>query len=242
MPQTASAPIRIQLTKKPKGATILEGFPGYGLVATITTGFLLDHLKCERIGTFYFTEVPPTLAVHGCRVVDPVGVYYNKENNLIIIHSIASPVGIEWRAADLVLDIAKQVGAKKIVSVEGVGSQEEGGSRVFHYSNASSESSKFEKLGIDCLGEGIIVGVTAALIQKTDLPICALFAETHMNLPDSKAAAAVVQALDKYLGLDVDYAPLLKQAQQFETKLKALMQQAQQAKETRDKKQLSYVG
>ena len=40
---------RLKLTKKLKGVTVIEGFPGIGLVGTITTGFLIDHLQCEKI-------------------------------------------------------------------------------------------------------------------------------------------------------------------------------------------------
>ena len=34
--------VRLVLSKKPRGATVIEGFPGLGLVCTIATGFLLD--------------------------------------------------------------------------------------------------------------------------------------------------------------------------------------------------------
>ena len=75
----------INLWKKPKGVTIIEGFPGYGLVATIATGFLLDHLSCEKIGNFFFEEGPATLAIHQCLLIDPIGVYYNKKYNLVVV-------------------------------------------------------------------------------------------------------------------------------------------------------------
>ena len=37
------------LKKTPKNATIIEGFPGFGLVGTITTEFLLNNLETEEI-------------------------------------------------------------------------------------------------------------------------------------------------------------------------------------------------
>jgi uncharacterized protein len=99
-----------------------------------------------------------------------------------------------------------------------------------------------EKIGIDCLGEGIIVGVTAALMMRKPVPILALFAETHSKLPDSKAAAKIIETLDKLLGLDVNYDPLLKQAAEFEKKLKGMLQQAMKAQEMKEKKQVGYIG
>ena len=101
------------LWKKPKNVKIIEGFPGLGLVATIATGYLIEHLNCEQIGSFYFEEAAPTLAIHKNNMVDPIGVFYNKEKNLAIIHAITSANGIEWKAAKMIMEIADQLNAKE---------------------------------------------------------------------------------------------------------------------------------
>ncbi len=233
---------KLALTKKPKGATIIEGFPGLGLVGTITTGFLLDHLKCEKIGSYYFEDPPATLAVHGCKVIDPIGIYYNKEYNLVIIHAITSAQGIEFAAADLILDLCKQTNASQIITLEGVGSSEATETRGFFYTDHPQLKKTMEKQGIDCLGEGIIMGVTAALLMKSKTPILSLFAETHSKLPDSKASAKIVEILDKLLDLNVNYTPLLKQAEEFEKKLKGMLEQTVKAKEMKEQKQVRYIG
>ena len=95
------------LTKKPKGVTIIEGFPGFGLVGTIATEYLVNHLECELIGRYWFEELPATTAVHQGNVVQPIGVYYNKKYNLVIVHPIAAAQGVEWKAAKIVLKVSK---------------------------------------------------------------------------------------------------------------------------------------
>ena len=80
------------------------------------------------------------------------------------------------------------------------------------------------------------------LLRVEKVPVSCLFAETHSNLPDSKAAARIVEALDKYLGMDLDYKPLLEQAEKFEEKLKTILQKSQEAQDISDKKKLSYLG
>ena len=178
-------------------------------------------------------------------MVDPIGVYYNKQYNIVVVHSIAPATGMEWKSAEIVLDVAKQVGAKEILTLEGVGSQEQSENRGFYYTSNPAHKKRFEKLGIECLGEGIIVGVTASLLTKAPqkgFDVCSLFAETHSNLPDSKAAAKVIELLDKYLGLKVDYQPLLKQAAEFEKKLRVMLEQSQKARELKEKKDITYVG
>ncbi len=232
----------VELTKNPKNVTVIEGFPGFGLVANIATGFLIEHLKCEQIGNYYFEKVTPTLAVHNCEVIYPVGIFYNSKHNLIIINSITPPVGIEWQAADLVLDICRQVNAKELISVEGVGSSEGIGAKAFYYCNDKKCEARMQKLGVNCLGEGIIVGVTSALFLKSNITTTCVFASTQSNLPDSKAAAKVIEVLDRYLGLNVDYKPLLKQAEEFETKIRSLLEQSMKAQKVKEKKDMRYVG
>ena len=232
--------IKVNLTKKPKGVTVVEGFPGFGLVGTIATGFLLDHLKCEQIGNYFFEIPPATIAIHECKMVDPISIYYNKKHNLVIIHSISSPMGIEWKCADLVLNVCKQLDAKELITLEGVGSTEKEETRGFWFT--VGDSKKIGKLGYECLGEGIIVGVTAALMMKSHLPLSCMFAETHSKLPDAKAAAKIIEILDKHLKLGIDYSPLLKQAEEFEKKLRGMMEQTSKAEDLAKKKKLRYVG
>jgi len=236
--------MQIKLTKKPKNCRLIEGFPGFGLVGTIANEFLLEHLKFEQIGKIIFDDMPITVAIHEGKVVEPLGIFYNKKYNLILLHAITASTGMEWKLSDIVMELSKQLGIKEIISLEGVGSSEESTtSRVFFYSNNEKNRSKFRKLKVEPLKEGIIIGVTGAVLLRAEkVPVSCVFAETHSSLPDSKAAAKVIEILDKYLGLKVDYKPLLSQAEKFEGKLKNLLMEGQKAQQISEKKKLSYVG
>ena len=116
--------MKIKLWKKPKNPIIVEGFPGFGLVGTIASEFLIDHLKTEQIGKITFEEMPPMVAIHESQIVEPLGIFYSKKYNLVILHAITASAGYEWKLADALADIAKQLGAKEVISLEGVGSGE----------------------------------------------------------------------------------------------------------------------
>ncbi len=234
---------RLVLTKKPKGATVIEGFPGIGVVATITTGFIVEHLKCERIGTYYFTNTAPTISIHDCMVIPPVSIYYSPKYNLAIIHVITPIFGIEWEAAELVLEVCKQLQAKELISIEGIGTttpQKE--PQAFFHTTDQKCYEKMKKIGTQCLREGIIIGVTSALLIKAQRPTTCLFADTKAGMPDSRASAKIIETLDKYLGLKVDYKPLLQQAEKFESKLKNIFEQSVKTKELKEQKELNYLG
>jgi uncharacterized protein len=236
--------MQIKLNKKPKNCKLIEGFPGFGLVGTIASEFLLDHLKFEQIGKIIFDEMAPTVAIHEGKVIEPLGIFYNKKYNLVLLHAIVSTTKMEWKLSEIVVELSKQLKVKEVICLEGVGSNEETvTSRVFYYSNNEKGKSKFKKMKVDPLKEGIIIGVTGAvLLRAENINISCIFSETHTNLPDSKAAAKVVEVLDKYLGLKVDYKPLLVQAEKFEGKLKGILTEGQKAQQLSEKKKLSYVG
>lgn len=236
--------MKVVLKKKPKDAVIIEGFPGFGLVGTISTEYLINELDAELIGAIHADDIPPMVAIHDNKMVQPVGVYHDKKNNLVILHVMTNVKGIEWGVGDLVLELAKQLEAKDVVAIEGVGTPAPSDdANAYFYSNNDEGKKKFESSGMKPLKEGIILGVTATvMLQADDQPVSCIFVETHSNLPDSKAAAKAVEVLDKYLGLKIDYKPLLKQAEKFETKIKSLMEKGAVASEEQKKKTLSYVG
>ena len=236
--------MEIKLFKKPKNPIIINGFPGFGLVGTIATEFLLDHLKSELIGKIWLDELPAMIAVHEGKIVEPLGIFYNKSYNIVIIHGITAIKGFEWKVADAVIQIAEQLGAKEIICLEGVGSiQQIEEPHTYFYASQEKLRQQLKKAGCEDLKEGIIMGVTGSILIRADkFSNSCIFAETHSNLPDSKAAAKVIEVLDKYLGLKVDYHPLLEQAEKFEDKLKTIMQKGQEAEKMNELKNLSYMG
>ena len=235
--------MKLILHKKPKNVTIIEGFPGFGLIGTIATEFLLEHLQTEKIGIVYMDEVPAMIAIHQNKVIEPISIHYSKASNMVLVHAINISKEISWKLAEVIEELAETLSAKEIISLEGVGSPNPTSGRVFYYSTENGKVSKKMNKIAHPLMEGIIVGVTGALLAKhSTIPIIALFAEAQSNLPDSKAAAEIIKALDAYTGLNIDPKPLLKQAQMFEEKLKEILQKTKDAEELHEEKKLSYVG
>lgn len=238
------------LTKKPKSAIIIQGFPSLGLVSTIATKFLIDHLEVEQIGKIDSDRLFPLTAIHKAKLIDPITIYYNKKFNLVLIQAITEIRGLEWDLADTIIKLAKELKSKEVITIEGMPGHQE---KLSIYSYCTKNKSKTSTAP---LNEGIIMGVTAAMLLKSkEVPITCFFAETHSQLPDSEAAARVVEALDEHLNLKIDFKPLLEAAKQFESNLKKYMEKVgnqpaaePQIKEgsskmsKKEKKELSYFG
>jgi uncharacterized protein len=233
--------MKISLKELPKSPTIIQGFPGFGLIGTISTEFLIQHLKAEKIGEICSNDFPATVAIHNGELVNPMAVYYAKKENIMILHTILNVTGQEWKIADEILDMAKKVKAKEIICIEGVPTNDEteNESKLMYYSYKDLTKHGFEKLN-----ESIILGVTASILLKHKKTTC-LLAKSHLNMPDSKAAAKIIEGIDKYLNLKVDYTPLLAQAKLFENKVKTIYAQNKDAvikKKAKEDSVVNYFG
>jgi len=238
----------IELTEKPKNPIIIEGFPGFGFVSTIATEFLIKHLNAKKIGKFFVDDLIPLAVIHNSKLIDPLEIYYAKKENIIILRTLTNVSGAEWKVAGVVAELAEKLKAKEIISIEGIASAEliteglETPSKVYYYTN--QDERRFKRLNIEKLDEGIVMGVTGVLLFKVDkkIPMSCIFAEATPGLPDSRAAGEVIKVLDNYLGLKVDYKPLMKKAEEFEGKIKELIAKIKAASEKKEKKEVSYLG
>lgn len=234
--------MKIELTEKPKNPIIIEGFPGYGLVGTIATEFLIKHLSAKKIGKIWSDELLPIAAVHESKIVEPLGIFYSKKYNLIIIHALSAVRGLEWKISESIINLADMLKAKEIISLEAIGSEEAKNTFSYYFTTKENKKKQFDSYGLKPLKEGMVMGVTGALLLKRSDLISAFFVESHISLGDSKAAARIIEILDKYLGLKVDAKPLLKAAEKFEETLKEIMEKGQKADIQKKRKELSYLG
>ena len=227
------------------GATIIEGFPGFGLVGTITTEYLIDHLNAKQVGSLYSDKIPPIIAIHEGEVIEPLAIFYDSKSNIIILRAIANISGLEWQLTDSVLDLAKKIKAKELISLEGIGGQKTKTTAeptAFYFSTTEKSKKRLKATGLEQLREGIVIGNTASLLSKAK-DSTFIFVESCSELPDSGAAAKIIEVLDKYLNLKVDYKPLIEKADKFERKVRDLiLRGAMTAKEKMKRESESYIG
>ncbi|MBS3064328.1 MAG: proteasome assembly chaperone family protein [DPANN group archaeon] len=242
-------PMHIELWEKPQNVIILEGFPGLGFVATIVIEYLLDHLEVETIGKIWSPDLQPMALVHKGKVMQPMEIFYNKKYNLVILESFSGVDGLEWEVADALVKLNDLLNAKEVISIEGIGAPpiRKAELTAYYSTNQPAKVKLLEQTGCEPLLEGMIFGVSGALMIKghDHIKSSYIFAETQAGLPDSRAAAKIIGILDKYIGLDVNPNELMQQAGQMEDKLKVLMKkmkEQQQLKDIKDDDSVEYIG
>ncbi len=237
--------MNIQLdTKNLHSPTIIEGFPGFGFVSTIVTQYLIEHLNAKPVGKIISNKLVPIAAVHNEDIIYPLEIFYDKKTNILILQALTPVEGIEWEIADTLIELAKKVKAKQIISLEGINSKT-GTDNTFFYTNQKNIGFQDKDIDLRPLKEGVVIGVAGALLIKsteTKIPFYSFFAETRTSLPDNKAAAEIIKVLDKHLNLIIDYKPLLKKAKEFEEKIKSLSSKLLETRPQKKGSELSYTG
>jgi uncharacterized protein len=86
------------------------------------------------------------------------------------------------------------------------------------------------KSGVHVLEFGVVPGISGALLNEgrwSNFDLIALLVEAYQGIPDAKAAAAVVEAIDALLPqIKLDVSPLYREAERIESRLKAFREQA----------------
>ncbi|MEM4648034.1 MAG: PAC2 family protein [Candidatus Pacearchaeota archaeon] len=232
----------INLIKKPKeNSIIIEGFPGLGFVSSIVTNYLIHHLPAKFIGYISTKKLAPLVTIHQTKIIYPIEIFYNEDYNIIIIQSSTLIEGVEYDIAEIILEFAKAIKAKEIITIEAVVSTKPE-EKIFFFTNNKKKEKILKEKGFEEIKEGIIVGVTGALlIESEKFPLIGLFVETNPEIIDNRASAKIIEALDKYIGLKIDYAPLLKKAEEIEEKIKNLIEKIIETKKEKEKR-ISYAG
>lgn len=221
---------------------LIVAFPTVGLVSSIAGHFIIDSLKLDPIGTIISEKFMPATVIHKSIPSPPVRIYAGEEKcgpddtcrklAIIISEFMPGPETIK-PLVDKILNWAEKKGVDIILSLEGMhalGDIKKQKTQVFGIASTSEMKKVLKNQKIDQTQEGMITGVTGVLLYQGVLlkkDVICLLAQTQANYPDSRAAALLLEKLDKMLpAIKIDPEPLLKEASEIENKIRKAMEQA----------------
>jgi len=226
--------VRIIETEKisMKGPTLVEGFPGLGLVGTIAATYLVDKLKMKQVGYIVSEKFPPIAAIHNNTPLHPARVYASTEHNLLVVLSeFIIPLNAVYDLSETLIDWAMKKKVSRIISLGGIviqGEQDE----VFGIASKEDLVQELGKQGVKMIKEGATTGVNGLLLADCatrGFPAISLLAEAKQNHMDPMGAAMVIEALKKIVRLDIDTKDLVKESKELEAKMKDLIEKASDA-------------
>jgi uncharacterized protein len=221
-------------------SVLIEAFPTVGLVSSIAGHFLVEQLKLEEIGTISSRYFMPAAVIHNGVPSPPVRIYAGKKicgstgecNQIVVIISEFMPsVDIIKPVANMILTWAQKKKCSHIVTLEGTHSLNPKKPKTYGVATTQKMNDILKKYAIEETKEGMITGITGVLLfegARLKQDVLCLLAEAHSSYPESRAAALLVETLDKMLPeIKIDTQPLYKEAEDIEQKIRSFIKQAQ---------------
>ncbi|QLK26113.1 PAC2 family protein [Natrinema zhouii] len=230
------AEIRIQGPEAAlENPTLVEGFPGVGLVGKIATDHLVEQLEMRYYASVH-CEGLPRIGVYrsGDRTArPPVRLYVSEEHDLIALQSDA-PIASQAveSVADCLTGWIVDQGATPIY-LSGLPAERDGEDRPALYGIATGDGGeRLEAADIAIPPEdGVITGPTGALINRAaqeNYDSLGLVVECSPQFPDPEAASVLLEdGVGPVADLAVDVGELTDRAEEIRAKREELAQQMQ---------------
>jgi len=218
-----------------KGYTLVEGFPGMGLVGTIATKYLVERMKMQQIGYLESEVFVPIIRIHDGLPIHPSRIYVHNEKKLVVLVSEQIvPQQFTEKLARALVDWVEKKGIERVVSLSGIrASGDEKAKDVYGIACDFRSKDFLKKQNVEVIKEGITTGVTAViLLELRDRKVDAFSLLGNVKITaDYKAAASIIKKLNEIFELSIDVKPLMKEAKETET---ALLDQLKKMKQTQE--------
>ena len=218
-----------------KDYTVIEGFPGLGLVGTICGKYITEKMEFEEIGHIDSEIFLPMIRIEKGLPVYPARIYANREKKIVVLLSEQIiPRNYVYHLSKYVVLWLKEKKVKRLISLEGIHTDENTKTPKIYAiaaNNASREIAKGHNLAM--VENGITTGVTTMImldLKPEKLEAFSLLADVK-NVADYKGAAELAKELNRILNLGIPIEPLLEEAKETE---KALLKQMEELKKTNE--------
>ncbi|MEM4166680.1 MAG: proteasome assembly chaperone family protein [Candidatus Pacearchaeota archaeon] len=243
-----------KIKKKLKDGILLIGLPGIGLIGQISAKYIAKELKAEPIAILLSPYFPHQVMMTKSGTMKLIkNKFYlakTKKSDLLIlvgdIQAISSKG--QYEIAGEILQYAKKIGVKKVISIGGysTGAITEK-RRIFGVVTNKKDINELKKLGV-VFGEakGSIVGAAGLLPALSKLynmdGIC-LLGETHGGYIDTTSAKEIVKLLSNYLSFEINTKDIEERAKKTEKMIKQLEEEIKKNTEMEEqaKSSVSYI-
>lgn len=220
-----------------EGATLIEGLPGHGLVASIAVDRITDQLGLDYHGVIRSDAFPQVTSFDEGVVQDTVRIYAGDDPSVMTLKSdIPIPTEAAPALSDCVIDEFAASCRQAIFLAAAPAQNEEQSGQVIGIGTDQAMKDELETAGVDIAPEtGVVGGVTGALVNacyQADVPAMLLLVRADPNVPDPGAAQAVIEtALEPLVEFDIDTTPLEQEAERIQAKKAQIAQELQAAQE-----------
>ena len=209
-----------------KSPIVFAGFVGAGLVGPVAINHIITELKMDEIAVMRSKYLPPSTVFMRGRLRHPFRFYANKEGTVCaIICEITLRMEGLYSLVASVLDWAAQKGSKEIVILDGVASTEHDG-KAYCAAEEDLVRTMADK-DISMIPQGFITGIPGGILNEClvrEIQGIALLAKANKAIPDSAAAATLIEALNRFYHMKIDTSELQKDKDRIRSEFSELSQ------------------
>ena len=216
-----------------KDAVVLEGSPELGLIGNILGWLLVEELKMKQIGYIDSKDFPPLAVLYKGIAIHPFRIY-SSDGIVLFLSDFIIPPAVSYDMSNAIVDWMEKNNSKELITFNSMVVMEKSDS-VAAAANSEDSLKRLGDLDLPILPFGNVNGLSGSLLTRTatrDIPASCLFAEVLNQYPDPRAAASLVNVLNKMLNIEVNAEPLLKEADEIEDRLKELANRVQKEPES----------
>ncbi len=212
---------------------VLTSFPGIGLVGTIASSHFIMELNLEQIGVIESKSIPPVASLMDGIILPPIRIYQSVDLGFVLIHSDVPIVPYAtYEMSQKIVEWAIEINARRIFSLAGVATFEDK-KRVFGAATSKELLDEIKDY-VEIFKSGTISGIAGSILNECvarKFPGLALLGETLGFNPDPRAAAEVINVLNKMFNWNVSVEKLIKEAEMIEAQMQKLAEQARMHEE-----------
>jgi len=216
------------ISKDIKDAIVLEGSPELGLIGNIIGWLLVEELNMEEIGYIESKYFPPLAVLYKGKAIHPFRVYA-ADGIVMFLSDFIVPPKVTYDMTNAIVDWMAKNNSKEIITFNSIVVREKS-TGVAGAANSDESLERLGKLDLPILPFGNIAGLSGTLLTRSmqkGIPGSCIFAEVLSPYPDPRAAANVIDVLNKMMGTNINAEPLIKEAEDIESRLKELAQTVQ---------------
>lgn len=222
-----------------KDALVILAFPSTGAAAPIAGTYLHKRLGLPLVGHLVSEDLEGVSHVENGIAASPIRIHGGEthcdlDGPCPRIYTITTefPLPLEMlpEVADAITKWAKL--SRMVLSLDAVGRDHDGETPTVYAGGSTPEALQaLSSSRAKTLEKGLVGGLTAYILAKghhANFHAALLIVEASQDHPDGRAAAALVEALDRLIPeLKVDPTPLLDDAMELEKEVKKAMDAAQ---------------
>jgi len=209
----------------------IEGLPGLGNVGKIAVDVLVEELDARKVIDVFSHSLPNSVFVNEDNLVElPKIEFYHKNikgQDFLFLTGDVQPIEetASYKFTENVLDVIQKHGCNEIVTIGGIGINEEPiKPKVFCTGNELAFVKEFSKYKVDTNLYGIvgpIIGVSGLLVglsKRRKMKAASLLVETlgHPMYIGLRGAKEVLKVLNKKYGFQVPLKNLNKEIKRFD--------------------------